>query len=155
MGTVLVSSAERIASARVWRKRYGAGMRQVGVLAAAGLHAVDHHVARLADDHARAGVIAGAVARVCPDLVDPGAVETNIVVLRSPRLVAARAVAAAREQGVLISALGPTTVRLVTHLDLDDAQAERAAAVLAAVFGAVSGLGPGSVVGSTSEPGVG
>jgi threonine aldolase len=133
VGSVLVSSAARIASARVWRKRYGAGMRQVGILAAAGLHALEHHVERLADDHARARHIAAAVAAVRPELVDPATVETNIVVLSAPDLAAAQVAADARERGVLVSALGPRTVRLVTHLDVDDAQAELAATVLATV----------------------
>src|ERR671929_810427 len=81
VGSVLVGSADRIAAARVWRKRYGGGMRQVGILAAAGRYAIDHHVARLADDHARARRLADAVASVRPELVDLDAVETNIVVL--------------------------------------------------------------------------
>ena len=81
VGSVLVGSAERIAAARVWRKRYGGGMRQVGILAAAGRYALDHQLARLADDHARARRLAEAVAGVRPELVDTGSVETNIVVL--------------------------------------------------------------------------
>jgi len=143
VGSLLASSAERIAMARVWRKRYGAGMRQVGILAAAGLYALDHHVERLADDHARAQRIAAAVAAMRPDLVDPAAVATavptNIVVLQGradgPPLPAAQVAAAAREAGVLVSVLGPRTVRLVTHLDLDDAGADRAADVLTSVLG--------------------
>jgi threonine aldolase len=90
-------------------------------------------VERLADDHARARHIAAAVATVRPELIDPAGVETNIVVLSAPDLAAAQVAAAAREQGVLVSALGPRTVRLVTHLDVDDARAERAAGVLASV----------------------
>ena len=81
VGSVLVGSAERIAAARVWRKRYGGGMRQVGILAAAGRYALDRQLDRLADDHARARRLAEAVAGVRPELVDTGAVETNIVVL--------------------------------------------------------------------------
>src|SRR5215212_7757695 len=81
VGSVLVGSAERIAAARVWRKRYGGGMRQVGVLAAACRYALDHQLTRLADDHARARRLGAAVAEVRPELVDTDAVETNIVVL--------------------------------------------------------------------------
>ncbi|MCU0262641.1 MAG: beta-eliminating lyase-related protein [Candidatus Nanopelagicales bacterium] len=131
VGSVLVSSAQRIAAARVWRKRYGAGMRQVGILAAAGLHALDHHVGRLAEDHARARRLAGAVAEVRPDLVDPVDVETNIVVLDlgdgpgAPELAGA-----ARERGVAVSVLGPRTVRLVTHMDVDDDGIDHAIDVL-------------------------
>lgn len=131
-GSVLVSSAERIAEARVWRKRYGAGMRQVGVLAAAGLHALDQHVDRLAEDHARARRLANAIDRARPGLVDPGAVETNIVVvdLAATGLSAADVATAARAESVLVSTLGRQTLRLVTHLDVDDAAADHAGAVL-------------------------
>jgi threonine aldolase len=137
VGSVLVGSAERIAAARVWRKRYGGGMRQVGVLAAAGRYALDHHVARLADDHARAGRLADAVAAVRPELVDPATVETNIVVLdlAPARLAATEVAAAARDEGVLLSVLGPRRLRLVTHLDVDDDACEHAAGVLAKVLG--------------------
>jgi threonine aldolase len=123
VGSVLVSTADRIAEARVWRKRYGAGMRQVGILAAAGRYALAHHIERLADDHARARRLAEALG------VDPATVDTNIVVLHAG---AAAAVAAkARDEGVLVSALGPQFLRLVTHLDVDDAGVERAIKVLA------------------------
>jgi threonine aldolase len=131
VGSVLVSSAERIAAARVWRKRYGAGMRQVGILAAAGNYALDHHVERLADDHARARRLATAIAEVRPDLVDPVDVDTNIVVLdltagpSAPQLAAA-----AREQGVAVSVLGARTARLVTHMDVDDDGIDHAIDVL-------------------------
>src|SRR4051794_32648556 len=137
VGSVLVGSDERIAAARVWRKRYGGGMRQVGILAAACRYALDHQLARLADDHARARRLAEAVAGVRPELVDTRAVETNIVVLDlSAAGVGAPDVAtAAREQGVLLSVLGPRTLRMVTHLDVDDDGCEHAARVLEKVLG--------------------
>jgi len=122
VGSVLVSTAGRIADARVWRKRYGAGMRQVGILAAAGRYALAHHVERLADDHARARRLASALG------ADPARVDTNIVVLdvREAATVAAKA----REQDVLVAALGPRFLRLVTHLDVDDDGTDRAIEVL-------------------------
>lgn len=135
VGSVLVSSAERIAHARVWRKRHGAGMRQVGILAAAGMYALDHHIARLSDDHARARRLAGAIAAIRPDVVDPADVETNIVVLdlsRGPS--AAQLAGAAREQGVAISVLGARTARLVTHMDVDDDGIDRAVDVLSGLL---------------------
>jgi threonine aldolase len=137
VGSVLVGSADRIAAARVWRKRYGGGMRQVGILAAACQYALDHQLERLADDHARAGRLAAAVAEVRPEVVDTAAVETNIVVLdlAAVGLAAADVAAAAREHGVLLSVLGPRTLRLVTHLDIDDEACEHAAGVLAKVLG--------------------
>lgn len=131
VGSVLVSSRERIAQARVWRKRYGGGMRQVGILAAAGLHALDHHVQRLADDHTRARRLADALERVRPDVVDTSAVDTNIVVLDLTRGPGApQLAAAARERGVGVSVLGAHVARLVTHLDVDDAGIDHASQVL-------------------------
>jgi len=122
VGSVLVSTAGRIADARVWRKRYGAGMPRVGILAAAGRYALAHHVERLADDHARARRLASALG------ADPARVDTNIVVLdvREAATVAAKA----REQDVLVAALGPRFLRLVTHLDVDDDGTARAIEVL-------------------------
>ena len=123
VGSLMVGSADAVAEARVWRKRMGGGMRQVGVLAAAGLHALDHHVERLADDHAHARLLAEAAG------VDPAGVETNIVVLE--RSDAASYVERAAAAGVRLSTVGPTTVRMVTHLGVTRADAEQAAAALA------------------------
>ncbi|MEP7021371.1 MAG: GntG family PLP-dependent aldolase [Pseudonocardiales bacterium] len=122
VGSVLVSTAARITEARVWRKRYGAGMRQVGILAAAGRYALEHHVQRLADDHVRARRLATALGS------DPASVDTNIVVLDAAQ--APEVAAKAREQDVLVSALGPRFLRMVTHLDVDDDGIERAIDVL-------------------------
>jgi threonine aldolase len=140
VGSVLVGSAERVAEARVWRKRYGAGMRQVGVLAAAGLHALDHHVERLAEDHARARRFAEACAEVVPGVVDPAAVETNIVVLDvgAAGWEAAALVAALAERGVRTYAMGPRRVRAVWHLDVDDAGTDAAIDAARAVLPARS-----------------
>ncbi len=126
IGSLVVGSAAAIAESRVWRKRLGGGMRQVGILAAAGLHALDHHLERLADDHVHARRLADACG------VDPASVDTNIVVVDVPD--AAAVVAAAREEGVLVSAVGPRALRMVTHLDVDDAQTEAAASVLRKVL---------------------
>ena len=137
VGSVLGASAERIAQARVWRKRLGGGMRQVGILAAAGLHALEHHVPRLAEDHVRARRLAELVHERAPAAVDPATVDTNIVALdlrRSP-CDAPSLAAAARDEGVLVAALGPRFVRLVTHLDVDDDGVERAGKVLAGLLG--------------------
>jgi threonine aldolase len=122
VGSVLASTRERIAEARIWRKRYGGGMRQVGILAAAGLYALQHHVTRLADDHARARRLAEALG------ADADQVPTNIVVLDVTD--AAGVAVKAAEQGVLVSALGPRFLRVVTHLDVDDDGLDRAIEVL-------------------------
>jgi threonine aldolase len=123
VGSLMAGSRAAVEEARVWRKRLGGGMRQVGVLAAAGLHALDHHLERLADDHTHARLLAEACG------VDPVAVESNIVVL--DHADPAPVIAAARDEGVLISAVGPRSLRLVTHLDVSAADTERAAVVLA------------------------
>ena len=122
-GSLVLGPREMVDEARVWRKRLGGGMRQVGVLAAAGLHALEHHLERLADDHANARLLAEACG------VDPAAVDTNIVVVETPDAPAV--VAAAREHDVLVATVGPHTLRFVTHLDVSRDQAVEAASVLA------------------------
>jgi threonine aldolase len=122
-GSLLVGCADRIAAARVLRKRLGGGMRQVGILAAAGRYALAHHLPLLAEDHARARRLAELVG------LDPAAVASNIVTVAVPDTAAV--VAAARAEGVLIGAIGPRAVRCVTHRDVDDAGIERAGRVLA------------------------
>ncbi len=128
VGSLVLGSAATIADARVWRKRLGGGMRQVGILAAAGLHALDHHVERLAEDHEHARLLADACG------LDPSCVDTNIVVVDVPD--APGVVAAAREHEVLVSAVGPRALRLVTHLDVTRADVDTAAAVLGKVLAA-------------------
>jgi len=126
VGSLVLGPAELIAEARVRRKRMGGGMRQVGVLAAAGLHALDHHLDRMAEDHEHARLLAEACG------VDPVTVPTNIVVVDVPSAPAV--VAAAADQGVLVGAVGPQRVRLLTHLDVTREDAEQAAKVLASVL---------------------
>ena len=136
VGSVLVGSTAAIAEARIWRKRYGGGMRQAGILAAAGLHALDHHVERLADDHARARRTARACADAAPGSVDPDLVETNIVNLDVSVVGATGAdvVAAAADRGVRCYAVGTQAVRLVWHLDVDDAATDHAIDVLTSIL---------------------
>jgi threonine aldolase len=130
VGSLVIGSARRIAQARLIRKRMGGGMRQVGILAAAGRYALRHHVERLADDHARARRLATALEPL--GVVDADAVRTNLVPLdlRKAALDAPSLAAAAAERGVLIAAMLPRIARLVTHLDVDDAGIDRAAEVL-------------------------
>lgn len=135
VGSLVVGSAEKIERARMIRKRMGGGMRQAGILAAAGRYALAHHVDRLAEDHARAARLAEAVA---PFGVLATTVRTNLVPLDlTKHALDARALAAAaREEGVLISVLGPRTARLVTHLDLDDEGLDRALRALPRILAA-------------------
>ncbi|WP_123604846.1 low specificity L-threonine aldolase [Micromonospora sp. Llam0] len=134
VGSVLVGSAERVAAARVLRKRMGGGMRQAGVLAAAGRYALAHHVDRLADDHVRAARLARTLEPY--GVVRSDQVRSNIVGLDLTKTpLAAPALAeAARADGVLVSVVGPTAARLVTHLDVDDAAVDRAGEVLGAIL---------------------
>jgi threonine aldolase len=110
----------------------GGAMRQVGIFAAAGLYAFDHHMKRLADDHANARLIADHLAQSPNVVLDPATVQTNIIVfaLAAHAPDAATVVARARERDVLIFAFGPRTIRAVTHLDVSREQCERAAKVL-------------------------
>ncbi|HEY0903467.1 MAG TPA: GntG family PLP-dependent aldolase [Marmoricola sp.] len=126
VGSLVVGTAEMVELARVRRKRMGGGMRQVGVLAAAGAYALDHNVERLAEDHDHARLIAEACG------VDPAGVPTNIVVVDVPSAPAV--VAAAADQGIRLGAVGPQRVRLLTHLDVTRADAEQAAKVLGSIL---------------------
>ncbi|MEO7420895.1 MAG: threonine aldolase family protein [Ornithinibacter sp.] len=138
VGSVLVGSSARMAEARVWRKRYGAGMRQVGILAAAGLYALEHHLERLAEDHARAHRFAVACADAAPGVVDPAAVQTNIVILDVSVVgrSAAEVVVGFLSHGIRTYAVGPAAVRAVWHLDVDDEGTDAAIAAARAVLGA-------------------
>lgn len=132
VGSIMLSTKERVAKARVWRKRYGAGMRQIGLLAAGAHYALDNNIDRLSEDHRRAKKIAIALSQVDSSLIDPETVETNIVGLdlTSLAISAADLAASCKEAGLWISALGPQYARLVTHLDFDDAQCEEAIEIL-------------------------
>jgi threonine aldolase len=132
VGSLMISTKERIQEARIWRKRYGAGMRQVGILAAAGHYALDHNISRLAEDHLRSQKIAQALAAINPSLVDPKKVATNIVGLELSKvgITAAELASRCKEAGLWISALGPHYARLVTHLDFDDTQCDQAIEIL-------------------------
>ena len=132
VGSLMVSTKERVLKARQWRKRYGAGMRQAGILAAAGHYALDNNLPLLKDDHKRAKTIADAVYAVAPKLIDPATVDTNIVGLdiSSLKITASDLSTRLKENGVLASALGPKYLRLVTHLDLTDGDIEAVNEVL-------------------------
>jgi threonine aldolase len=133
VGSVLAGSAEVIREARVWRKRLGAGWRQAGVLAAAGLYAVRNNVDRLAEDHTNARAVAEVLADAVPGSVKPEQVETNIVVvdLSGTGKSVARVVDEAKAEGVLVGGVGATMLRLVTHLDVSAADCRQGAEVIA------------------------
>jgi threonine aldolase len=136
VGSVLAGSAELIREARVWRKRLGAGWRQAGVLAAAGLYALDHNVERLAEDHANARRIAEILADAAPGSVKPDQDETNIEVadLATTGRTVAEVVAGAKDAGVLVGGVGATQLRLVTHLDASAEECRQAAETIAGLL---------------------
>lgn len=132
VGSVLLASAERIARARVLRKRLGGGWRQAGILAAAAQYALDHDVARLAEDHAAARAFADAVAERAPGAV--GDVPTNIVVLDTGARPAREVAAEAAASGVAVSALGANVLRAVTHRDVTQDECETAGEIMGALL---------------------
>ena len=132
-GSTLAGSKATIQSADRHRRRMGGAMRQNGIFAAAALHGLDHHMARLSEDHVNARAFAERLATGAPVRLDLATVQTNIVVFHLPPEVvfdAPTLTARAREHGVLLNAFGPRTVRAVTHLDVDGAQCAKAAEVL-------------------------
>jgi threonine aldolase len=137
VGSVLAGNQARIGRAVTARRRFGGAMRQSGILAAAGLYALDHNVPRLADDHANARLIAEGIAGLPGVSLDLDTVQTNIVIwqMAPDEPDAATIVAKAKAAGVLISALGARTLRAVTHLDVGTEQCLRAAEALADVIG--------------------
>ena len=119
VGSMLVGSAELMDQARIYRKALGGGMRQAGVLAAAGLIALEQMPARLHDDHSNARLLAEALSAMDGVAIDLNAVETNIVIFRvTGTLSAPDLVARLKARGVLASTIGPDAIRLVTHHDV-------------------------------------
>jgi threonine aldolase len=133
VGACLAGSAAFIEEAWRWKQMLGGAMRQSGIIAAAGLYALDHHVERLAGDHARARRLAEGLAALPGVELDPATVETNIVIFAVPD--AAAFTAALTAEDVEMSQFGPTRMRAVTHLDVDDDGIDRALAAAARALG--------------------
>jgi threonine aldolase len=135
VGSCVVGSRGWIDLARHYRKRFGGGMRQAGIVAAGALHALRYHRGRLADDHVRARRLAEGLVGLPGIAVDPEETATNIVVTRLTPAAAApeRWVAALRERGVAVVRFGPAALRMVTHLDIDDAALDLAVREVRAV----------------------
>lgn len=140
VGSVIAGTRDFITEARFHRKKYGGGMRQVGILGAACLYALDHHVGRLAEDHASATHLAERLREV-DGLAIPHPVQSNIVIveLAGMGLTASEVVAALAASGVLVVAADLTRVRFVTHMDVSRDQVARAADVSVRVLGALGG----------------
>jgi threonine aldolase len=131
VGSVIAGSADDMLRAVRARRMFGGALRQAGILAAAGLFALDHGLDRLAEDHANARLIAGRIADT-PAVIDLGTVQTNIVIFRLPAPLpdAAEVVRRAQAEGVMVSAFAPRTVRAVTHLNVTAAECRHAAEIL-------------------------
>jgi threonine aldolase len=133
IGSVIAGSRDFIDEAHRQRKMLGGGMRQVGVLAAAALHAIEHHVERLEQDHANLRRLAEGLAKLSGLSIDPDAFPTNIAYIQS-ETDAHGLVARLKQEGVLVNAMGPRSIRAVTHLELDakaiDVALERFAKVI-------------------------
>ena len=133
VGSALAGPKDLIKQARRARKLFGGGMRQAGVLAAAALYALDHHIARLAEDHANAKKLAAAIRRVPGLLLRPDAIDTNIVIFHvdPQRGTAADFSAKLKDRGVWMLPFAPQLVRAVTHLDVSSADIDRACEIIA------------------------
>jgi threonine aldolase len=134
VGSVLTGSADHIKRAHRWRKVFGAGMRQVGIIAAGGLHALEHHRDDLPQDHARARSLAKALSLLPGVSLDPSVVETNIVMFDVVGMTSMSALDKLKDQGVLMVPFGPQTIRATTHRDLSNDHIARAIDAARRVF---------------------
>lgn len=134
VGSVLAGSREHIARARHYRSRLGGSMRQAGVLAAAGLYALDHHRARLSEDHVRAKALAAALNNTPSFSVNPDDISSNIVFFRVENDAAVAAAAALKQHNILVSATAADTIRAVTHLEFTDAALNTTRTILESSF---------------------
>jgi threonine aldolase len=139
VGSVIAASADFIKRARRYRKMFGGSMRQAGILAAAGIYALEHNVERLAEDHQHAKLLAERISTAKGMRINPQDVETNIVFIRldpaKARLDAYALMRGMHQRGVLAIAQNPTSMRLVTHLDVSREQVEEAGRVICELLG--------------------
>lgn len=135
VGSVLAGPADLIAEARRYRKMLGGGMRQAGVLAAAGLYAIEYHRPHLAEDHEKAKRLAEGIAELPGFAIDPERVETNIVLFDVERSAAAPVIERLREEDILLTPFGPATIRATTHRDVSMDDIERTIAVMRETLG--------------------
>jgi len=135
VGSLLVGSEEDIARGRLYRKRLGGGMRQAGVLAAAGLIALEEMPSRLGEDHANARLLAEGLSRIPGIVIEPHSIQTNIVIfgVEGTGLASQEVSAALKVRGVLANGINPKRMRMVTHFDVDTGDCEKAIKALADV----------------------
>jgi threonine aldolase len=132
VGSLIIGSGEFISKAHRFRKQFGGGMRQAGILAAAGIYALEHNVERLAEDHLNAKRLAWGISEIDGLDIDVNAVATNILYfdVRQPGLTVSTLLERLRTTGVLMLGTGPNSIRAVTHLDVSKEGIERAIEVL-------------------------
>jgi threonine aldolase len=137
VGSLLAGSHDFIYRGRRFRKMFGGGMRQAGILAAAGIYALEHHIDRLVDDHRNARRMAEALSQLSGISLNPAHVQTNILVMDigPSGLAPAEAAKLLREHNTLVLPFGPTHLRAVTHLDVDADDIDRAIGAFQRVFG--------------------
>jgi len=134
VGSALAGSKGLIERARRFRKMFGGGMRQVGIIAAGALFALHHHRSRLTEDHANAKLLASGLANLRGVEVDPTEIETNMVRFRVSDVPAERLVERLRNQGVLVLAVGRDTIRAVTSLMVSAGDIEAAVRIVSSVL---------------------
>ena len=135
VGSMLAGSRAAIEAARHYRKMFGGGMRQIGLLAAACLYAIEHERPRLAEDHVTARRLAEGIAELPAFRIDLTTVETNIVLFDVAAGDAAPVLAALQAEGVLMVPFGPATIRAITHRDVSTEDVDRALAVMRRLYG--------------------
>jgi threonine aldolase len=129
-GSMLCGPREFIEKARKVRKMLGGGMRQIGILAAAGIYALENNVERLEDDHRHARQIAEALSQCYWADIDPDQVETNIIVFNTPNHPASKVVSALNQEGLICFDMGPSSIRMVTHLHITDDDTDKACEII-------------------------
>jgi threonine aldolase len=136
VGSLVAGSTPFIDRVHRFRKMFGGGMRQAGILAAAGIYALDHHLERLEEDHRNAKRLAQGLSELKGATVNPDHVETNIVIfdITPSRMTAPQAAESMKNRGMLIHAFGKTQIRLVTHLGISTADIERALEAFRQIF---------------------
>jgi len=136
VGSLICSDAGRIGKLRRLRKMFGGGMRQAGIIAAAGIYALEQNIERLAEDHRHAKQLADALVGLPGVQITPEHVETNIVVfdISETGRMAENMLGRLKAEGLLLVPFGPATLRAVTHLDISNSQIEEACAILKKVF---------------------
>ncbi|HEY3198268.1 MAG TPA: GntG family PLP-dependent aldolase, partial [Nitrospirales bacterium] len=140
VGSLICSDSARIGKLRRLRKMFGGGMRQAGILAAAGLYALEHNMYRLAIDHSHAKQLGAALVGLPGVRIKPEHIETNIVVfdISETGRTAEEVLSRLKHEGLLLVPFGPNTLRAVTHLDISSSQIEQACAILKKVFAALA-----------------